>query len=72
MESEHSTRNLDAVMLAEGVTEGTEAEVLKAWQHLIDTGLAWQLQGWFGRRAKALIESGACQPRRSFTMPSPP
>jgi fatty acid-binding protein DegV len=32
--------------------------VVEAWQHLVDTGLAWQLQGWFGRRAKDLIEQG--------------
>jgi hypothetical protein len=52
----------NAVMLAEGERDGTEQEVLKAWQRLIDTGLAWKLQGWFGRRAAALIESGACKP----------
>lgn len=47
-----------AVGLAEGFIEGTEAEVLAAWQHLVTTGLAWQLQGWFGRRAKELIDAG--------------
>lgn len=49
---------------ATGIAEGwidceTEAEYLAAWQHLVDTGLAWHLQGWFGRAAKTLIESGA-------------
>jgi hypothetical protein len=49
-----------AVALAEGFEEGTEEEQIEAWQHLIDTGLAWSLQGSFGRMAKHLIEQGVC------------
>jgi len=30
---------------------------------LIDTGLAWQLQGCFGRQAAALIHQGVCRAR---------
>ncbi len=53
--------NYDATMIAEGVIEcKDEKKVIKAWQHLIDTGLAWSLQGWFGRNAVALIEAGVC------------
>ena len=33
---------------------------IEAWQHLINTGLAWNLQGWFGRQATTLIEAGIC------------
>ncbi len=50
-----------AVAIAEGFCEGenaTEAEQIEAWQHLVDTGLAWSLQGWFGRQATALIDAG--------------
>lgn len=47
-----------ATMLAEGAETGTEEEVLAAWQHLVNTGLAWKLQGTFGRRAEALIREG--------------
>ena len=48
-----------AVGLAEGFVENAdEAQVIEAWQHLVDTGLAWQLQGWFGRTANRLIEQG--------------
>ena len=53
--------NFEAVMLAEGVEEASsEEELISAWQQLIDTGLAWSLQGWFGRRATDLITQGVC------------
>ena len=53
--------NFEAVMLAEGVEEASsEEELINAWQHLIDTGLAWSLQGWFGRTATDLISEGIC------------
>lgn len=38
------------------------ATVLSAWQHVVNTGLAWKLQGWFGRTAYALIEDGLIEP----------
>ena len=51
--------NYKATMIVEGVIEtDTEEEVIEAWQHLVDTGLAWQLQGSFGRTAKYLIDEG--------------
>jgi hypothetical protein len=51
-----------AVGLAEGFIESNnEEQVIEAWQYLVDTGLAWQLQGWFGRTAAALIDSGLVQ-----------
>ncbi len=53
--------NFKATMIAEGVEEPKNyAEYIAAWQHLIDTGLAWKLQGWFGRSAKRLIDDGTC------------
>ncbi len=50
--------NYDAVMIAEGVIEVDEDKQIEAWQHLIDTGLVWSLQGRFGRTAMDLIEQG--------------
>lgn len=52
-----------ATGIAEGFIEADSNEqVIEAWQTLIDTGLAWQLQGWFGRQAQRLIEDGYCLP----------
>jgi hypothetical protein len=52
----------EAVGIAEGyIPAGTVEKEIKAWQHLIDTGICWQLQGWFGRQATFLIEHGLCK-----------
>jgi len=51
--------NYTAVGIAEGFIDAdSEEQILEAWQHLVDTGLAWSLQGWFGRTAHELIERG--------------
>ena len=51
----------EAVEIAEGFGDGantTREQFIEAWQHLVDTGLAWSLQGWFGRTAMELIHNG--------------
>lgn len=55
--------NYTATGLAEGFIQAeSEEQVIEAWQHLIDTGLCWRLQGFFGRTAMRLIEDGICSP----------
>jgi len=48
-----------AIGIAEGFERcDSEEEYLEAWQYLVDSGLAWKLQGMFGRTARELIEGG--------------
>jgi hypothetical protein len=48
-----------AVGIAEGFIESdSEDQVIQAWQYLHDSGLGYQLQGWFGRTLVLLIEEG--------------
>ena len=48
-----------AVDIADGMAQPeSEMQYLEAWQFLVDTGLVWQMQGWFGRTAVAMIENG--------------
>jgi len=55
--------NYTAVGIAEGFIEtDDEGEFLAAWQYLVDTGLCWSLQGWFGRTAEGLIQNGIINP----------
>ena len=53
--------NYTATGIAEGFIKCKDKNTyIKAWQHLIDTGLCWSLQGFFGRTAMRLIEQGVC------------
>ncbi len=52
-----------AAMIADGEFElagfeATQDNYVRAYQHLADTGTAWQLQGRIGREAQRLINEG--------------
>ena len=37
------------------------------WQHLINTGMAWTMEGSIGREAMNLLEAGACMlPKKPY------
>ena len=51
--------NYEATGIAEGwIPAESKEQLIQAWQQLHDTGLAYQLQGWFGRTAQNLIAEG--------------
>lgn len=64
--------NAEAINVAEGVIDArTHEHYIAAWQQLIDSGLAWTLQGWFGRRAMQMIEEGYCTPPKQMSPRTP-
>lgn len=44
--------------------ELSEDETIQLFQELIDSGIVWQLQGFYGRTAKYLIDNGYCRKQR--------
>ena len=53
---------VDTIMAFESGDLNDE-EILDLFQELIDNGMAWTLQGAYGRMARALIEAGHCTER---------
>lgn len=51
---------VDKIMAFES-GELDEDGIIELFQELIDSGLVWQLQGSYGRTARALISAGYCE-----------
>jgi hypothetical protein len=48
-------------LLLQYETDGLDMdETIELFQYLIDTDMAWSLQGHYGRTAQALIDQGLC------------
>tara|TARA_B100000123_G_C25389338_1_gene279402 strand:+ start:318 stop:518 length:201 start_codon:yes stop_codon:yes gene_type:complete len=54
---------LEAITLIEDTPDVSEEQYIAAFQSLIDAGVVWQLQGWYGRTARHLIDAGYCTTR---------
>ena len=53
---------VDCIMRYEGGEMEPEGdEEIAFFQRLIDTGMAWTLQGHYGRKAASFIHSGLCE-----------
>lgn len=59
MTRNRKTVPIDALIAYES-GEINAPEEIAFFQGLIDSGLVWQLQGHYGRRATELIEAGLC------------
>jgi hypothetical protein len=51
--------SVDKIIAYEG-REMSDEDMVEFFQELVDTGMAWTLQGHYGRTAMALIEAGYC------------
>lgn len=57
--------DLTTQIIAYEIGELPEFEIIELFQKLVDTGLAWSLQGHYGRTAQALIEAGLISNERA-------
>lgn len=55
---------MDAISIVEGIEDASIEKQLDAWQQLVDSGLCWRLQGWYGRTATQLIDQGLIRPAK--------
>lgn len=58
----HGPLDLTGDIIAYEQGELSDERSIVLFQDLIDAGLAWQLQGCYGRQAARLIKAGVCEP----------
>lgn len=61
---------VDAIIAYENGDLSRE-QTLALFQMLVDTGVAWQLQGSYGREAKALLKAGLIREPQKPATPEP-
>jgi hypothetical protein len=56
------TKKIDVVSSIMAFENGEldQEQTIELFQNLIDTGMAWKLQGTYGRQATEFIEEGSC------------
>jgi len=54
--------NLTEQLMKYEYNQLTDEETIQLFQHLVNTGLAWQLQGSYGRTAQSMIDNGIVSP----------
>tara|TARA_R110000824_G_scaffold205775_3_gene390673 strand:+ start:522 stop:734 length:213 start_codon:yes stop_codon:yes gene_type:complete len=63
----------EAVEIVEGYSDSSsEEQTIEAWQFLINSGVCWKLQGWYGRTAEQLIYAGVCYKPETLNNPTCP
>lgn len=67
MENERNTTRIKEMNLAERVLlyetdQMSEQEMISMFQDLVDTGMAWKLQGHYGRTSMILLDAGVIAP----------
>lgn len=55
--------DLTGEIIAFEAGESDDERTIALFQHLVDTGMAWRLQDFYGRTARDLIEAGLVVPR---------
>lgn len=62
--------DLEAIRIIEEDENADEETTLAAWQQLVNSGLVWRLQGFYGRGASRLLEAGLIHdPRHAEELP---